>query len=131
MTFGSSTIPLGVFEVADPDSSDARGSGIINVTIVPTFGEVSFAMAMSSLSELPTLHFGVASVDVHEWVSNLSFLATETDLNIALGMLQYRAPPRFVGADTVTVEISDNGNWGTGGVLTASAHVSVDVLPSN
>jgi hypothetical protein len=30
----------------------------------------------------------------------------------------------------VTVEVSDNGNWGTGGVLTASAYVSIDVLPS-
>ena len=122
---------MGAFEVKDQDSSDSRGNGLLNVTIACLSGELSLSAALPRLSILPVFEFVIRSASSrHDWMSRVSFLATETDVNTALRVLQYRAASRFVGVDIVSLAVSDNENWGPGGVLSTSASISIDVLPS-
>jgi len=56
---------------------------------------------------------------------------TLSNLNEALSSLTYQSFNEFVGTDTLTVSIIDEGNCGSGGVLSATAPISITVYSVN
>ncbi|MCP4712883.1 MAG: hypothetical protein GY869_30010, partial [Planctomycetes bacterium] len=57
----------------------------------------------------------------------MTFTGTLTNINTALNGLIYRSIAYFEGTDTITFTVDDQGNSGTGGTLTDTETVDVDV----
>ncbi|MCA9051256.1 MAG: hypothetical protein KDA89_21110, partial [Planctomycetaceae bacterium] len=63
--------------------------------------------------------------------STVSFQGTVAEVNSALDGLGYQGSPNFSGSDTLTVDVDDQGNTGSGGALTDSATVNISVTSVN
>lgn len=61
----------------------------------------------------------------------MTFTGTLADVNQALEGLEYRPNADYNGPASVTIDVSDLGNTGTGGALTANGSVSITVLGEN
>ena len=60
----------------------------------------------------------------------MTLTGTVAQVNTALATLTYNSDDGFTGSDTVTLNVSDLGNTGTGGPLTSGAHTfHVGVVP--
>ena len=110
IAFGS----LGV-QIADDDA----GAALLEVTINVVNGDIilntSSVTVLSGASSTPTI----------------TFEGTIADLNSALAALTYRPDADFVGLGEVQITIDDRGNSGSGGALTATENLFVEVLPVN
>ncbi len=70
---------------------------------------------------------GVVATHGQEGMS-ITLNGTQSELNALLANLTYQRTAPFIGSDTITIEVSDLGNFGSGGPLSAQATIEVDVL---
>jgi Tol biopolymer transport system component len=91
------------------------GTGLETMTLSASHGSLSLATT-SGLSAVSGNGTG-----------SVSFSGTISQLNSALDGLQYAPGLHFVGGDTITVTINDNGNTGIGGPLSATAPIGLTI----
>ncbi|MDF1736780.1 MAG: tandem-95 repeat protein, partial [Minwuia sp.] len=70
---------------------------------------------------------GTAAVVSGNGTSELTLTGELTNVNDLLGTLTYTPDPEFSGSDSLEVQVSDLGNAGAGGPLTAFETVDIDV----
>jgi hypothetical protein len=99
--------------------NDADKASIMMLLLSTIHGDLSFSAHSQVLI--------TASSQAHEWQLRGSMAA----INSALGNLQYTPPSNFHGNDLITLLVDDNGNFGSGGNLSAAASFSVAVTPVN
>ncbi len=63
--------------------------------------------------------------------TSLTFTGTQTAINAALAGLSFLPDPDFNGTTQLTISANDLGNTGSGGSLSDSASVSIEVTPAN
>ncbi len=97
---------------------DAGGSDV-EVTLTVTQGTVS----LSGVSGL-AFTAGDGTAD-----ATMTFTGTVSDINTALDGLTYTPNANYHGADTLTLDVDDQGNTGSGGNLTDSDVVNITVGP--
>jgi RHS repeat-associated protein len=66
-----------------------------------------------------------------EGASELLFRGTVAAVNAALGSLSYRGAANYAGADSLKFEVSDLGNTGAGGALSASKTIELTITAVN
>ncbi len=103
----------GTISVADPDG----GTGTEQVTLTATHGTITLA----SLANL-SLTSGTGSGD-----TTVTFQGALSDLNAALNGATFTPTGGFTGAAALSVSIDDLGNTGTGGALTNSKSITINV----
>jgi hypothetical protein len=111
--FSHTNLSISGLSVADIDA----GSGNVTATVSATNASLSFDIT------------GLAS-----FTNNASHTVTLTgtiaQVNTALATLTYNSDDGFTGSDTVTLNVNDNGNTGTGGPLTSGNQTfHVGVIP--
>ena len=113
--------PLAVSGIAfaDPDA----GAGLETVTFSVLHGVLSFGK--TTPIRLPQ------NVILGSNTNTLTLSALIQDINLLASSLNYYPIPFYSGPDTLTIQINDNGNTGIGGPLTATANVTITVIPLN
>ncbi len=111
---GNENTPLALtgISVADPDA----GTGTARVSLGATNGTLSLA------TDGLTFATGDGTAD-----AAMTFTGTLATINAALAGLTYLPNLGYLGADTLTVAIDDQGNTGTGGSKTATATSAITV----
>lgn len=113
------------------ENSDLRVTGI-NVTDVDATGDLTVNLFASSgrlsLSSTAGLTFDAGNGTQNEI---LSFRGAQAAVNDALRTLLYRANTDFNGSDTITLNVTDGGGTGIGGVLGDSKTIAVNVVGIN
>lgn len=100
LTFAGSDI-----ELADSDV----GSGLMELSLSVANG----SLTLGSVS-------GITFAEGADGTSSMKIRGTEADLETALTGMTYVGADDFYGSETLTINLSDLGNSGTGGVLTAT-----------
>lgn len=103
--------------IADPDA----GGGAIKVTVAVTNGTVS----LSGTAGL-TFTTGDGTGD-----ASMTFTGTLAAVNIALNGLKFQPAAAFTGGSTVTINVDDQGNTGSGGSKTATDTIAITVTAAN
>ena len=112
----NSTLSLTGISVQDVDA----GSGNLTVSLSAVNGALSVAT-------IPGITFsGTGSQG-----SSIIFSGTLLAINSALATLNYRGNLNYSGADTLTIDVSDNGNTGSGIALNDRRTIAIDVLAFN
>jgi len=106
-----SDLTINGISVTDADAA----SGDVTVTLTVTSGTLTLATTSG-------LSFGTGTGTGD---ATMSFSGTLVEVNAALAGLTYRGSLNHEGADTLTVQISDNGLTGTGGPFTDSEQVAI------
>lgn len=102
------------FSSSDIELSDADiGSGTMELTLSVESGTLTLGDATPN--DTPVVFAAGA-----DGSSYMKIRATEADLETALDGLKYVGNTNFTGGDTLTVNLSDLGNSGTGGALPAT-----------
>ncbi|MHC6152306.1 cadherin domain-containing protein [Bradyrhizobium elkanii] len=111
--FSHTNLAISGLSVADIDAA----SGNVTATIASSHANLTFNTA------------GLASF-TNNSSHTVTLTGTVAQVNTALGTLTYNSDDGFTGSDTVTLNINDNGNTGTGGPLTSGAQTfHVGVVP--
>jgi hypothetical protein len=105
------------FGIADPDV----GAGLMRVSLSVNEGTLELGYSTG-------LTFFSASQNN---ASLLDFSATITNVQPALNSLTYQGSGTFNGVDTLNVQISDQGNSGSGGAQTATGSVRITLREEN
>lgn len=100
--------------VSDPDLF----SGSMTVTLGVTHGKLTVGSA------------GGATV-TGSATAAVTLTGTSSQLATALGSLSYQGATDYHGADTLSIDVSDNGNFGAGGAKTTGGSVAITVVPVN
>ncbi|HBE70148.1 MAG TPA: hypothetical protein DDW52_18525 [Planctomycetaceae bacterium] len=98
---------------------DDAGDGLLEVTINVANGRVTL---------------DTASVSVVTGANNsptVTFAGTIASLNSALATLVYTPDPNFSGLDEVAITVDDRGNSGSGGILTETEILYIEVAAAN
>ncbi|MBD1938670.1 cadherin-like domain-containing protein [Microcoleus sp. FACHB-68] len=93
------------------------GTGNLQVTLSATNGTLTFG-TLTSL----TFSTGDGTAD-----GSMTFTGSLTNINSALANLTYQGNANYFGIDNINLSVSDLGNTGTGGALTASNSIAVNV----
>jgi ELWxxDGT repeat protein len=109
--------PLAGIRIDDPDAFN----GILTVSLSVVNGTLT-------LSNTAGLDFAVGDGTAD---SNLTFSGPLALINTALNNLIYRSKNNFNGADTLTIQVSDNGNTGSGVPLSAIRTLPITVSVGN
>lgn len=116
-----STVENEAVDLGDPVSvviSDIdAASGVVTVTVTASFGTLTAPTPAGANGSIGGS--GTATLVLNGTVANV---------NTALLSLVYTPDLDFVGNDLLSVEVSDNGNTGSGGALTASETIDVEVI---
>lgn len=112
-------LTLSQISVADPDADEIPDGGL-ELTLSATSGTLTFG----DLTGL-TVTAGENSS------STLAVRGSVAALNAALSSLTYQGFQDYNGVDMIAVSVSDLGNTGAGGPLSASDTIPVTVLPVN
>ncbi|MBR1164840.1 cadherin domain-containing protein [Bradyrhizobium elkanii] len=111
--FSHTNFAISGLSVADIDAA----SGNVTATIASSHANLTFNTA------------GLASFTNNN-SHTVTLTGTVAQVNTALATLTYNSDDGFTGSDTVTLNINDNGNTGTGGPLTSGAQTfHVGVVP--
>ncbi|WOH82240.1 cadherin domain-containing protein [Bradyrhizobium sp. BEA-2-5] len=111
--FSHTNLAISGLSVADIDAA----SGNVTATIASSHANLTFNTA------------GLASF-TNNSSHTVTLTGTVAQVNTALATLTYNSDDGFTGSDTVTLNINDNGNTGTGGPLTSGAQTfHVGVVP--
>ena len=111
--FSHTNLAISGLSVADVDA----GSGNVTATISALNAGLTFDTTGLS---------GSGGIGTH----TVTLTGTVAQVNTALATLTYNSDDGFTGSDTVTLNVSDLGNTGTGGPLTSGAHTfHVGVVP--
>ncbi|HYE36515.1 DUF4347 domain-containing protein [Methylocaldum sp.] len=97
------------------------GSGTVRVTMSAGHGVITLASA-SGL----TFATGDGTAD-----ATMIFTGTLTDINAALSTLVYRGNTNYNGSDTLSIQVTDQGNSGSGGPKTDSGSIALTVQAVN
>ncbi|MBD1938669.1 esterase-like activity of phytase family protein [Microcoleus sp. FACHB-68] len=97
------------------------GTRNLQVTLSANNGTLTF----SSLTGL-TFSTGDGTAD-----GSMTFAGSLTNINAALANLIYRSHSTYSGIDNINLSVNDLGNIGTGGALTASGFIAVNVTSVN
>ena len=124
-------LALADIQVRDVDAAELAGSELISINI--STGDLGnmVALARSSVTvqgRLPGVRFIEGSAEGAYPI--MAFKARIDYANVALGLLNFL--PSFGGSsgvDTVTITVSDNGNWGEGSEEIVVANVTIEVEP--
>lgn len=111
------TFAKDVLSVADIDA----GSDLVQVTL-------SIANGTLSLGDVSKLMFSTGDGTSD---ATMVFTGTIADINAALNGLTYLSNPNFVGIDTITLAINDQGRNGSGGALSDSESLEFSVTGTN
>ncbi|MBW4520762.1 MAG: pre-peptidase C-terminal domain-containing protein [Scytolyngbya sp. HA4215-MV1] len=109
--------PLAGIRIDDPDAFN----GILTVSLSVVNGTLT-------LSNTAGLDFAVGDGTAD---SNLTFSGPLALINTALNNLVYRSKNNFNGADTLTIQVSDNGNTGSGVPLSDIRTLPITVSAGN
>ncbi|KJC39075.1 hypothetical protein UP09_24605 [Bradyrhizobium sp. LTSP885] len=111
--FSHTDLAISGLSVADVDA----GSG--NVTATISSGHAALNFTTTGLASF-------TNNDTH----TVTLTGTVAQVNTALATLTYNSDDGFTGSDTVTLNVNDNSNTGTGGPQTSGAHTfHVGVVP--
>lgn len=111
--FSHTDFAISGLSVADIDAA----SGNVTATISSSHANLTFNTA------------GLASF-TNNSSHTVTLTGSVTQVNTALATLKYNSDDGFTGSDTVTLNIDDNGNTGTGGPLSSGAQTfHVGVVP--
>jgi hypothetical protein len=111
--FSHTNLAISGLTVADIDA----GSGNVTATISTVHAGLTFDTTGLSSSTNNGTH-------------TVTLTGTVAQVNTALSSLVYNSDDGFTGSDTVTLNVSDNGNTGTGGPLTSGPQTfHVGVVP--
>ncbi|MGY4255183.1 putative thioesterase [Bradyrhizobium sp. USDA 4516] len=111
--FSHTDFAISGLSVADIDAA----SGNVTATIASSHANLTFNTAGLASSTNNSSH-------------TVTLTGTVAQVNTALATLTYNSDDGFTGSDTVTLNINDNGNTGTGGPLTSGAQTfHVGVVP--
>jgi CSLREA domain-containing protein len=106
------TASLAPLSIADADAE----SGTLNVTLSANNGVIA-------ITQTTGLTFAGGNIG-----ASVSFSGTLANLNNALATAGYRVNAAYNGSsDSISLNVSDNGNTGTGGVKTDSATIAVTI----
>ncbi|MBW4522495.1 MAG: VCBS domain-containing protein [Scytolyngbya sp. HA4215-MV1] len=108
---------IGGISIADVDA----GLSAVKVTLSVTHGVIT----LSSINGL-TFTAGDGTDD-----SVLTFTGNLTDINTALNNLTYRGVLNFFGNDTLSINVNDQGNTGSGGAKSDLDTIAIVVAPDN
>ncbi len=114
-TLTFSTANSNAITVSDVDALE--GTGLLTVTVGVTNGTLT-------LSGVTGLSFATGDGTAD---SSMIFTGTAASINAALNGMGYNPTPDYNGSAQLSISISDNGNRGTGNVLTASRTVNITV----
>ncbi len=103
--------------IADVDAA----SGAVKTTISVNHGLLSLA-GVTGL----TFTTGDGTSD-----ASMVFTGTVTDINAALATLTYNPTANYNGTDTLTITTNDQGNTGSGGALSDTDTVTINLAPAN
>jgi ELWxxDGT repeat protein/VCBS repeat-containing protein len=112
----NTTLSLGGISVQDVDA----GSGNLTVSLSAINGGLSVAA-------IP----GVTFSGTGSQGSSIIFSGTLLAVNSALATLNYRGNLNYSGDDTLTIDVSDNGNTGSGIALNDQRTIAINVLAFN
>ena len=111
--FSHTNLAISGLSVADIDA----GSGNVTATIATSHAGLTFDTT------------GLASF-TNNGTHTVTLTGTIAQVNTALGTLVYNSDDGFTGSDTVTLNVNDNGNTGTGGPLSSGPQTfHVGVVP--
>jgi VCBS repeat-containing protein len=110
---------LNIAGIGVSDTDAGESSGTLQVTLTVTEGTISLITT------------GVTVTGGASGSATVTLQGTAANLNAALATLSYQGGAHFNGNDTLTVDVSDLGNTGTGGALTDSATVAITVNAVN
>ncbi len=111
--FSHTDLAISGLSVADIDA----GSGNVTATISSSHGALTFNTTGLASSATNGTH-------------SVTLTGTVSAVNTALGTLVYNSDDTYTGSDTVSLNVNDNGNTGTGGALTSGASsFQVGVVP--
>lgn len=117
-----------VFSVANGNVitiMDDSGSNAIQVTISSLNG-------LLTLSQVTGLDFSFTGAQGDGTAdATMTFRGTTSAINGALNGLAFTPASNFSGSTSISFQVDDLGNTGTGGALTGSGSVTVDVLARN
>ena len=112
----NTTLSLAGISVQDVDA----GNGNMTVSLSAVNGALSVATTP-----------GVTFSGTGSQGSSIIFSGTLLAINSALATLNYRGNLNYSGADTLTIDVSDNGNTGSGIALNDRRTIAIDVLAFN
>jgi len=116
-------LSLNTISVADVDV----GAGLLEVTLTlggaQTAGHGTLALAGTT-----GLNFAPGSAANG---SSMTFSGSLIDINAALGTLTYTGDLNFNGSDRLNISVNDGGSSGSGGPLSDSGSVAIEVTPVN
>ncbi|MDQ7015496.1 MAG: DUF4347 domain-containing protein, partial [Gammaproteobacteria bacterium] len=116
-------LPLGGVQVSDVDV----GAGVMTVSL--TLGDQqTVANGSLNLASSTGLVFAAGSSATG---STITFDGSLADINSALATLSYSANPNFNGTERLNVVVSDGGNAGSGGILSATGLVDIAITAVN
>lgn len=115
LTFSSAN--SNAISIADVDAA----TNPVEVTLTATNG-------LASLGTTVGLTFSTGTGSNN---STMTFTGTVTDINSALAGLTYQPNSNFNGAASLSVSVNDQGNSGSGGPLTGSGSVTINVSAIN
>jgi large repetitive protein len=109
------------------------GANAISISDVDANGgnetvTLSVASGALTLSGTTGLVFGTGDGTAD---STMTFTGTVSDINAALNGLSYQGNLNFNGTDTLNITTNDNGNTGSGGTLSDSDPVTINVTAVN
>ncbi|MGF6310581.1 hypothetical protein ABIB82_004666 [Bradyrhizobium sp. i1.8.4] len=111
--FSHTNLAISGLSIADVDA----GSGNVTATISSSHANLTFTTT------------GLASFTNND-SHTVTLTGTAAQVNTALATLTYNSDDGFTGSDTVTLNVNDNGNTGTGGPLSSGAQTfHVGVVP--
>lgn len=117
--FQETALPIPGVSVADLDVGETAG-GRLQVALSVEHG----TLALGGLSAVTVVSGanGSAAITLRGFVNNL---------NAALATLAYTGGPLYYGPDSLRITVSDLGNTGSGGPLTAAVETAITLVPTS
>ncbi|HET7775762.1 MAG TPA: type I secretion C-terminal target domain-containing protein, partial [Azospira sp.] len=117
----NAALSLGGIGVSDVDDADNGVSGDLLVQVSLSVGHGSLALASAT---------GLSG-DLSGSDGTLQITGTLNNVNAALTGLSYQGSLNYSGSDALAISASDLGHDGSGGALTSSGSVSINVVATN
>ncbi len=117
LTFSTGNSNL--ISLEDVDSDEGSGDHKLTMTLAVTHG----VLTLSGTTGL-TFTTGDGTSD-----ATMTFSGTKADINAALAGLKYKGDLNYNGSDTLSIDVNDNSQTGSGGPLTDSKTVAITVSP--
>ena len=118
------------FAVNEDTQFTFTGGNAITVSDVDV-NSGTMTLTLSALHGTLTLTTGGGGTFTNNGTSSVTFAGTLTQVNAALANSKYQGNQDYNGSDTISLNINDQGNTGTGGALQANASITVTVNAVN